>query len=168
MKRILAILIAGAAAIGAWAGPEVEIEPAAEAEEMSPIDLLEPVDHSAWERGRHGGRFVVTNISDPKTFNPVVAAETSTTDITGRMFVGAVRRNQLTLEWEPDLAESWEISEDQQTITLHLRSGLTWSDGDPITADEIVWTVNEIIMNEEVETNSRDALLIGGSGRSSS
>jgi peptide/nickel transport system substrate-binding protein len=63
---------------------------------------------------------------------------------------------------EPNLAESWEISEDQQTITLHLRSGLTWSDGDPITADEIVWSVNEIYKNEEVETSIRDALVIGG------
>ena len=161
MKKILAVLIAGAVAIGAWAGPEVEIEPLAAAEEMSPIDLLEPVDHSAWERGRHGGRFVVTNISDAKTFNPVVAKETSTTDITDRLFAGVVRRSQLTLEWEPGLAERWEISEDQKTITLYLRSGLTWSDGDPITADEIVWSVNEIYKNEEVETSTRDALIVG-------
>ena len=161
MKKILAVLIAGAVAISAWAGPEVEIEPLAVAEEMSPVDLLEPVDHSAWERGRHGGRFVVTNISDAKTFNPVVAKETSTTDITDRLFAGVVRRSQLTLEWEPALAERWEISEDQKTITLYLRSGLTWSDGDPITADEIVWSVNEIYKNEEVETSTRDALIVG-------
>ena len=159
-KSILAILIACAVVAGAWAAPVQEDE--AMAEEMSPIDLLTPVDHSAWERGSHGGRFVITSVSDPKTFNPVLAKETSTTDITGRMFVGAVRRNQLTLEWEPDLAESWEISEDQKTITLRLRSGLTWSDGDPLTADEVVWTVNEIVLNEEVETDDRDALLIGG------
>ncbi len=44
----------------------------------------------------------------------------------------------------------------------HLRSGLTWSDGDPITADEIVWSVNEIYKNEEVETSTRDALVVGG------
>ena len=161
MKKILAVLIAGAVAISAWAGPEVEIEPLAAAEEMNPVDLLEPVDHSAWERGRHGGRFVVTNISDAKTFNPVVAKETSTTDITDRLFAGVVRRSQLTLEWEPGLAERWEISEDQKTITLYLRSGLTWSDGDPITADEIVWSVNEIYKNEEVETSTRDALIVG-------
>ena len=161
MKKYVAVLVAGVVAIAAWAGPEVEIEPLADAGEMSPIDLLEPVDHSAWERGRHGGRFVVTNISDAKTFNPVVAKETSTTDITDRMFAGIVRRSQLTLEWEPGLAERWDISEDQKTITLYLRSGLTWSDGDPITADEIVWSVNEIYKNEEVETSTRDALIVG-------
>ena len=131
MQRIVAILIAGSAALGAWAGPEVEIEAAAAAPTTSPIDRLAPIDHSAWEQGKPGGRFVLANISDPKTFNPVLAKETSTTDITDRMFASAVRRNQLTLEWEPHLAERWEISEDQQTITLHLRAGLTWSDLDP-------------------------------------
>ena len=135
-KSILALLIAGLVAAGAWAAP-VE-EEAAMAEEMSPLDLLAKVDHSAWERGSHGGRFVVDNIAPPKTFNDIVAKETSTTDITGQMYAGVVRRNQLTLEWEPGLAESWEISEDEKTITLTLRSGLTWSDGDPITADEVV------------------------------
>ncbi|MCY4374974.1 MAG: ABC transporter substrate-binding protein [Spirochaetaceae bacterium] len=159
-KSILALLIAGLVAAGAWAAP-VE-EEAAMAEEMSPIDMLAKIDHSAWERGSHGGRFVVTNISGPKTFNDVVAKETSTTDITGQMYAGVVRRSQLTLEWEPGLAERWEISEDQKTITLHLRSGLVWSDGDPITADEIVWSVNEIYKNEEVETSARDALNVGG------
>ena len=162
MKRVLAAVVVGAAAIVAWAGPEVEVEPLAEAVEMSPIDMLAPVDHSAWERGRHGGRFVVNNISDAKTFNPVVANETSTTDITDRLFAGVVRRSQLTLEWEPGLAERWEISADQKTITLHLRSGLVWSDGDPITADEIVWSVNEIYKNDEVETSIRDVLTVGG------
>ena len=158
-KSVLAILIAGLATV-AWATPVQE--EAAMAEEMSPIDLLEPVDHSAWERGSHGGRFVVTNISDAKTFNPVVAKETSTTDITNQMFASVVRRNQHTLELEPGLAEGWEISDDEKTITISLRSGLTWSDGDPITADEIVWSVNEIYKNEEVETSTRDALIVGG------
>ncbi len=162
LKTFAAVLIAGAAAAGAWAGPELEVEPLAEVAATSPLDLLAPIDHSAWERGTPGGRFVLASISDPKTFNPVLAKETSTTNVTSRMFGGAVRRNQLTLEWEPHLAERWEISEDQQTITLHLRPGLTWSDGDPLTADEFVWTVNEIVMNAEVETDDRDALLIGG------
>ena len=162
MRTVLAAFVAGAAAIAAWAGPELEIEPAPGMQQTSPLDLLEPVDHSAWERGRHGGRFVVTNISDAKTFNPVVAKETSTSDITDRMFAGVVRRNQLTLEWEPGLAERWEISDDQKTITLFLRSGLVWSDGDPITADEIVWSVNEIYKHDEVETSARDMLIVGG------
>ena len=42
----------------------------------------------------------------------------------------------------PGLAESWEASEDGLTYTYTLREGLTWSDGEPLTADDIAWTIN--------------------------
>lgn len=42
----------------------------------------------------------------------------------------------------PGLAESWETSDDGLTHTYTLRSGLTWSDGEPLTADDVAWTVN--------------------------
>ena len=42
----------------------------------------------------------------------------------------------------PALAESWEASEDGLTYTYTLREDLTWSDGEPLTADDVAWTVN--------------------------
>lgn len=39
-----------------------------------------------------------------------------------------------------ELAESWEVSEDGLTVTLHMRDGITWHDGDPITVDDVVWS----------------------------
>lgn len=42
----------------------------------------------------------------------------------------------------PGLAESWETSADGMTYTYHLRDGLKWSDGEPLTADDVVWTIN--------------------------
>ena len=42
----------------------------------------------------------------------------------------------------PGLAESWEGSDDGLTYTYTLREGLTWSDGEPLTADDIAWTIN--------------------------
>jgi peptide/nickel transport system substrate-binding protein len=42
----------------------------------------------------------------------------------------------------PGLAESWEMSEDGLTVTYTLREGLLWSDGTPLTADDVVWTIN--------------------------
>jgi peptide/nickel transport system substrate-binding protein len=42
----------------------------------------------------------------------------------------------------PGLAESWEASDDGLTYTYTLREGLTWSDGEPLTADDIAWTIN--------------------------
>ncbi len=42
----------------------------------------------------------------------------------------------------PGLAESWEASADGLTFTYHLRDGLKWSDGEPLTAEDVVWTIN--------------------------
>jgi peptide/nickel transport system substrate-binding protein len=44
-----------------------------------------------------------------------------------------------------DLAESWETSEDGKTWTFHLKSGTKWSDGQPLTADDVVWTINTTV-----------------------
>jgi len=63
---------------------------------------------------------------------------------------------------EPALAKSWEISEDGLTITFHLRQGLQWSDGEPFTADDVVFTFNGVIFNEDVRTDYRDVLMVEG------
>ena len=42
----------------------------------------------------------------------------------------------------PGLAESWEASDDGLSYTYTLREGLLWSDGEPLTADDVVWTIN--------------------------
>src|SRR6202008_3247313 len=47
----------------------------------------------------------------------------------------------------PGLAESWEGSDDGLTYTYHLRDGLQWSDGEPLTADDVVYTIDRA--NEE-------------------
>ena len=45
---------------------------------------------------------------------------------------------------QPDLAESWDISDDGLTYTFHLRQRVTWHDGQPFTADDVVFTYNAI------------------------
>ena len=118
------------------------------------------IDRSeGWALGRKGGRLVVASLSDPKSFNGVVAAETSTTDITSMLESGLARRNQFTLEWEPAMAESWTISADEKTITYRLRPNLVWSDGEPITAKDFVFTANQLFLREDIGSNSRSSQL---------
>jgi peptide/nickel transport system substrate-binding protein len=50
----------------------------------------------------------------------------------------------------PNLAESFEVSEDQKTFTFHLRPGMKWSDGTPFTADDIEFSVNDILLHEDL------------------
>ena len=111
---------------------------------------------------RHGGQVVFTSVSDPKSFNPVVAQETSSTSIIGYVFEGLTRTNGLTLEVEPQLAERWEVAADGLSWVFHLRRDVLWSDGKPFTADDVVFTFNDLIYNDQVPTSDRDIFTIDG------
>lgn len=111
---------------------------------------------------RYGGRLVLSTVSDPKTFNPVVAKETSTTVFTSLMFEGLTETNGITTEVEPALAESWTISDDGLVWTFQLRPGLKWSDGQPLTAQDVAFTFNDLIYNPDIPTSSRDIFTLDG------
>ena len=74
------------------------------------------------------------------------------------------------VEWSPDLefnlmpglAESWEINEDATEYIFHLREGLKWSDGEPYTADDIVFYVDSIAMNTDITPAPPTFISIGG------
>jgi peptide/nickel transport system substrate-binding protein len=58
-------------------------------------------------------------------------------------------RDPDTLEWKPLIAKSWEVSEDGLTLTFELRRDVWFSDGEPLTADDVVYTYN-LIMNPKI------------------
>lgn len=101
------------------------------------------------------------SFAEPKTFNIIVAKETSSTAPLGLVFDGLVTRNLETLEFEPALAESYEHSPDGRTWTFHLRPGLKWSDGQPVTPEDVVFTL-DVIYDPKVNTSVRDLLLVDG------
>ncbi|MEM1367689.1 MAG: ABC transporter substrate-binding protein [Cyanobacteria bacterium P01_H01_bin.15] len=98
-------------------------------------------------------------LSDPKTFNPVLSAESP--NIFSLTFAGLVEQHPITGELLPALAESWNISDDKRTLTFTLRENLRWSDGEPLTIDDVVFSYNDLYLNEAIPTNSRDSLRVG-------
>ena len=110
------------------------------------------------EPGVRGGTFYMSTFgSGPKKWNDVTAHETTTTRYTNQMFRGLMSSHPVSGAVVPELAKSYEISEDGLTITFHLRK-VNWSDGMPFTADDVLFTYNDLIYNEDVETDSRDGL----------
>ncbi len=103
----------------------------------------------------------IANFSDPTTFNSPLNDSLFSTYVFGLIQQGLLQTNGLTGEIEPALAESWEISEDQKTIILKLRPGLRWSDGEPLTVDDVVFSFNEVYLNEDIPTGIRDILQTG-------
>jgi len=50
----------------------------------------------------------------------------------------------------PNIAKNWKFSPDAKTLTLYLRKGMKWSDGQPFTADDIMFWYNDILQNKEL------------------
>ena len=57
----------------------------------------------------------------------------------------------------PNIAESWEISDDVRTYTFHLREGMRWSDGAPFTADDIMFYIEDVLFNEQLSVGGPTA-----------
>jgi peptide/nickel transport system substrate-binding protein len=69
--------------------------------------------------------------------------------LTQQMFDSLVEYDLETYDLIPALAESWDISDDGTVYTFNLRRGVTWHDGEPFTADDVVFTYEQIITNPE-------------------
>jgi peptide/nickel transport system substrate-binding protein len=102
---------------------------------------------------------VLSTLSDPKTFNMVLSQEQN--DVFGFISEGLITENPLTGKVEPALAESWQISEDKKKITYTLKPDLKWSDGQPLTVDDVIFTYQDIYLNEKIPSDMRDVLRIG-------
>lgn len=107
-------------------------------------------------------KLVIAFGSEPKSFNEIVAQETSTTDVTGLMFEGLTRFNPATGEVEPRLAESWEVSPDGLNWVFHLRRGVEWFDGAPFTSRDVVFTFKDLIYNPSIVSAARDVFMLNG------
>jgi len=90
---------------------------------------------------RRGGQIVASIRTNPRSFNRIVTADQAS-DLLNLLMQGRlVRINRATFEVEPWLAEKWESSPDDRTHTLHLRPGVTWSDGTPFTSADVLFSI---------------------------
>ena len=89
------------------------------------------------EVGRYGGSLVVAQGAEPKTLNPVTAADARSREVIGRMMADLIHINRDSQKTEPALAKSWTTSRDGRVFTLKLRHGLRFSDGHPFDADDV-------------------------------
>ncbi len=132
-------------------------------ETMPPDAKVVPLGEpgTAWEAlqpGVRGSTFRTAMFGNPQTWNPLTAVETATTVVTNLLYHGLVTLNPITADIEPALAKEWTFSADGLTITFSLRQGVRWSDGEPFTADDVLFTFNDVILNPDVVTTARDSL----------
>lgn len=86
-----------------------------------------------------GGTLVVGTLSGPDTLNPLVSNTTPGSWVVNNLYPHLMQMNPSGKK-EPYLAESVTTSEDGLTVTIKLRDGVTWQDGQPITSDDVAFT----------------------------
>lgn len=99
---------------------------------------------------------------DPKTFNPWIASDASSSEMAALMFEGLVYFDPNTDQPVPNLAKDFIVSPDGKTIRIILRNDIFWSDGQAINAEDVEYTWNSLIRDEIAISSLKDVLLVNG------
>lgn len=110
---------------------------------ISGLSLLFQVNkHFLVEVPDYGGTLVEGVVGTPRFINPILASSDIDKDLTSLIYSGLLKIDSAG-EIAPDLAESYEISEDSLTYTLVLREDIYFHDGVRVTADDVIFTVEK-------------------------
>lgn len=113
--------------------------------------------------GNFGGELISSTIGEgPKTFNPFNSKDNISALMSGIMYDGLLTTDPTSGQPIAKLAKSYTISKNGKDYTIQLRKGIKWSDGKPITADDVVFTWDNIIFAGLGDTSARDSLVIDG------
>ena len=108
-----------------------------------------------------GGELLASVRSEPRSFNRHAARDTTTNLVSNLTQAKLIRVNQATQAVEPQLAESWTSSDDGRRVTMTLRRGVSFSDGHPFTADDVLFAF-ESAYDEKSGSLVADSIEIGG------
>ena len=98
----------------------------------------------AQEAGAGPIRWSLTGVSDLVSLDPAKASDQQGFTVIAMLYGGLVKLDESLLV-VPSLAEEWSVSDDSLVYTFTLRDGIAFSDGTPITADDVVWTFNHAL-----------------------
>ena len=93
---------------------------------------------------QEGGTLIDATIGEPSGLIYMVAGESAAAAISGNIFNKLLKYDK-NLDIEGELAESWQVSPDQKTITFKLRPNLKWADGKPLTSADVLFTWKLVI-----------------------
>lgn len=88
----------------------------------------------------HGDRIISASIGDASNLIPMIAGDAASHEVAGQLYLSLIKYDG-DLNLTGELAESWDVSEDQLSITFHLRKELHWTDGKPLTSKDCAFTL---------------------------
>lgn len=87
----------------------------------------------------YGDTMITSSIGEASNLIPLLSSDGASHEVSGYVFNGLVKYDK-NLKVVGDLAESWDISPDKLSITFHLRKNVRWHDGQPCTAQDVLYT----------------------------
>src|SRR5689334_18720730 len=99
---------------------------------------------------KRGGTLRMARNEEPLSFDPLIPSDNGSIWVLFNMFDQLTTINRDSSGVVPSLAQSWEISKDQKTYTFHLRPGVRFSNGMPMTADDVVFSIKRSIVPAKV------------------
>lgn len=109
-------------------------------EQTEPAETEETGEEQEATGPQMGGTIVGAMDTPPSgQFNPTFYEEAYEANIIDFVYEGLVGQND-SLEFIPELAKEWEFNDDQSEVTFFLQENVTWHDGEPFTADDVVFT----------------------------
>ena len=112
----------------------------AAAQEYPEPDWQEEMSPFASQDTYPGGELSFWSGPFPKSFNYYLDTTVTSSRLFNLIFETLLSNNGLTLEFEPNLAGSWTVSEDYTTFEFRLDERARWSDGTPVSARDVAWT----------------------------
>ena len=101
------------------------------------------VDYSQTPPAQAGGTLIDASTAEPTGLIAMTAGEAAASAIAGNIFNSLLKYDK-NLDLTGELAQSWEVSNDQKTITFHLKSNLKWADNQPLSSDDVLFTWQKV------------------------
>jgi ABC-type transport system substrate-binding protein len=108
-----------------------------------------------------GGRVIVADFADAKTLNPINTTDVPSDVVTTRIYASMLSVDAKTGEVQPGLAESYEFAPDGKTLTFHMRDGVKFSDGSPLTGDDFKFTVMATLRSKKTNKKNTVDQIVG-------
>jgi peptide/nickel transport system substrate-binding protein len=111
--------------------------------------------------GKHGGRLIKAIAGDPRTFNPLYSQSIDDQEAAALMFGGLTGYDPYHQKEGAGMAKSWDYKADTQEWIFHLREGLKWSDGVPLTSDDFLF-YTQLVFDPNIPNPKRFSFTLEG------
>jgi peptide/nickel transport system substrate-binding protein len=96
-----------------------------------------------------GGFLNLTSFADADILSSLLSSDSASAEIEGYIFSAPFMTDPWTGETIPNMVESWDVTDQNKTVTFHVRQGLKWSDGEPITANDFKFMFDALMATDE-------------------